>query len=316
MHPKLPFRSVVAPTHKLLERRYALRLVVIPCQYLTSPSPFLQTISPSPSSHISSVAVPHLLHHRIHTYCPASLPPCLSAAVFTSDLVFRPHYPVATIRPQVVSRSLSIFSQSVAVLTTHFAISVVSHLICCRPTSPLPPYQSLLSCISSTVLVRSCLHLWTCILSLPLAYLLWSLLHYFPSFCVLRRCCLSTFFGRILSSLFIVLYYTACSALIHTTFLTLRSDLLTTLFFSILTQLFYLCVMFSLHSDLPRFSPLAFTLTFSNIIISLSSVWSNLLFPYLICSTLISPLIIWSTCSDLLWSDRSDLLCLLFLWTF
>ena len=157
MHPKSPCRSIVAPTPKLLERLYALRLVVIPCQYLPSPSPFFQPISPSSSSHISFFAVPHLLHRLIHPCCPASPPLCSSAAVFTADLVCHPQYPGATIHPQVVSRSLSIFSQSVAVLTTHFSISVVPHLICCRPTSPLPPYLSLLSCISATVLVRRCI---------------------------------------------------------------------------------------------------------------------------------------------------------------
>ena len=125
MHPKLPCRYIVAPTPKLLERRYALRLVVVPCQYLPSPTPSLQPILPSPLSHTSSVAILNLLFRRIHTCCPASPLPCSSAAVFTSDLVCHPHYPGATIRSQVGSRSLSIFPQSVAVLTTHFTISVV-----------------------------------------------------------------------------------------------------------------------------------------------------------------------------------------------
>ena len=147
MHPESPCRSVVAPTPKLSERRYALRLVVAPCRYLPSPLPFFQSISPSLLSHISSFSVLHLLHRPIYPYCPTSTTPCSSASVFTADLVFHPHYTGATIRPQVGSRSLSIFDQSVAVLTTHFAIFVVPHLICCRPTSHLPPYPSLLSCI-------------------------------------------------------------------------------------------------------------------------------------------------------------------------
>ena len=80
-----------------------------------------------------------------------------------------------------------------------------------------------------------------------------SLSHYLPSLRVLRLCCLSTFSGRIFSSIRVVLYYTACSALIHNNFLTLCSDLLTTIFFSILARLFSLSVMLLLCSDLPRF---------------------------------------------------------------
>ena len=154
----MPCRSVVAYTTKLLERQYALRLVVVPCRYLPSPSPFFQPISQSPSSHISSVAVLHLLHICTHPCFPASPPQFSYAAVFTADLVCHPHYPRATIHPQVGSCSLSIFAQSVAVLTTHFYISVFPHLICCCPTYHLPPYPSLLYLISSTVIIRRCLH--------------------------------------------------------------------------------------------------------------------------------------------------------------
>ena len=158
MHPKFPCRSVFNPTPKLSERRYAFRLVVVPCRYLPSPLTSFQTISPSPSSHISSFAVPNLLCCRIHLCCLASPPPCLSAAVFNYELVCHTHYTGATIRPTVGSRSLSIFAQSVAVLPTHFTISIIQHLICCRPTSPPPPYPSLLSHISVTVLTRRYLH--------------------------------------------------------------------------------------------------------------------------------------------------------------
>ena len=63
-------------------------------------------------------------------------------------------------------------------------------------------------------------------------------------------------------------------------------------------------------------SPLAFTPLFSNMIIPLSSVWSNMLDPSLICSNMISLLVLWSACSDMLGSAHSDLLCLLFLCTF
>ena len=70
MHPELPRRSVFILTTKLSEKRYALRLVVIPSKYFTIPSPFFQPILPSLSSHIYSVAVPHLLHRRIHSCLP------------------------------------------------------------------------------------------------------------------------------------------------------------------------------------------------------------------------------------------------------
>ena len=167
MHPESPCRSVVAPTPKILERKYDLSLVVVPCKYIPSPSPFFQPISPSLSSHISSVAVPHLLCRRIHPCCTASPPPCSSAAVFTADLVCNFYYPA------------------------------------------YPP----------------CLHC-----HLPTS-LLWFSFHYLPSSHILRHRCLSNFSDRIVSSLCIVLYYTACSAMLHTNFLTLHSDLITTLSF-------------------------------------------------------------------------------------
>ena len=145
MHSKLPCRSVVAPTPKLLEIQYALRLVAFPCQYFPSPYPLFQPISPSPSSHISSISVLHLLHLRIHPCCTASPLLCSYTTIFTADIVCHSNYPEATIRPQVGSCSLLIFAQSVAVLTTYFAISVVPHIICCRPTSSPPPYPPIFS---------------------------------------------------------------------------------------------------------------------------------------------------------------------------
>ena len=77
--------------------------------------------------------------------------------------------------------------------------------------------------------------------------------HYLPSFRVLCHFCFSTFSDWILSSLCVVLCYTSCSALLHTTFLNIRSDLLTTLYFSVLARLISLSVMFLIRSDLPRF---------------------------------------------------------------
>ena len=156
MHPKLPCRSVVAPTPKLSERQYALRLVVIPCRYLSSPSPSFQHITPSLLSHISSVSLLHLLCHRIHPCCISSPPMCSSTAVFTADIVCHPHYPVSPL-----------------------------HLQCHPPAS-----------------------------------LLWSSLNYLPLFRVLCRCCLYIFSNQIFYSLCVVLYCTACSALLHTNFLT------------------------------------------------------------------------------------------------
>ena len=236
MHPKSPCRSVIDFTTNLSEQRYALRLVVVTCRYFPSPSPSFQPISSSPSSHLSSVAVPHLLCRHIHSCCPASPPPCLSATVFTTDLVFRPYYPAYPPR-----------------------------LLCCPPVNMLR-----------------------------------SLSYYLPSFRVLHRRCLSTFSDRVFFWLCVILYYTAFSALLHTNFLTLCSDILTKLFFSPLERLFSLSVMFLLRSDLTRFSPLAFTPLCSNLIIRLRSICSNLLAPSMICSNMIALLILLSACSDLL----------------
>ena len=252
MHPESPCRSVVTPKPKLSEPQYARRLVVVPCQYLPSPSPFLQPIFPSPSSHVSSVAVLHLFRRHIHLYYPTFLTPCSSAAVFTAGIVCHNHY----------------------------------------PASP------------------SCLHFH------PPASLLRLSSHYLPSSCVLLRRCLYTFSDRIFSLLFIVLYYTACHALLCTIFLTIYYDLFTNLFFSLLAWLFSVSVMFLLWSYLPRFSCLAFTPPFSNMIIPLRYVCSYMIAPSLIFSTLIAPLMLWSDFSDLLGSACSDLLCISFLWTF
>ena len=140
MNPKFPCRSVVTLTPKLSEQQYALRLVVVPCQYLPSTSPFFQPISPYPSSHISYIAVLYLLRRRRNTCCPASPPPCFYASIFTADLVCHPHYLRATIRPQFGSRPLSIFpsplqsfqaispSPSSHISSAAISIPVVPHL--------------------------------------------------------------------------------------------------------------------------------------------------------------------------------------------
>ena len=166
MNSKSPCISVIYLTPKLSEQRYALRLVVFTCWYFPSTSLSFQPIFPSPLSHISSVAVLNLLRCCINPCCLASLPPFSSAAVFTAELVYYPHYTGVTILPQVGSRSLLIFDHSVAVIPNHFAISITLHLTCCRPTSPPPPYPFILSRISATMLVRICLQYWPCLPSL------------------------------------------------------------------------------------------------------------------------------------------------------
>ena len=80
INPKSPCRS--APLLKVPDREYALRLVVIPCQYFPIPSPSFQPTSPSALSHISSVAVPHLQQHD-------RLP--LSSPLTFSVIPIRPH---------------------------------------------------------------------------------------------------------------------------------------------------------------------------------------------------------------------------------
>ena len=189
MNPEFPCRSIVTPTPKLLDQRYTLRLLVITCLYFPIPLPFFQSISSSLSSHISFVSAPHLLCRRIHTWCPASMTPCLSAIVFTDNLFCHLHY------------------------------------------TESPP--------------RLHYH--------PPASLLRFLLHYLPLSRVLCRRCLSNFSDRIFFSLCIILYYTACSALLRTTFLNLYYYLLTTMLFSLLERIFSLCVMFLIRSHLPRF---------------------------------------------------------------
>ena len=238
MNPESPFRSVVSPTPKLSERRYALRLVVVPCRYCTSPSPVSQPFSPSLSNHISSVVVPHLLRRRIHSCCPAYPPLLLSLDVFTTDLVCLPHYPSSPPR------------------------------LHCHPQASLLRFS----------------------------------LHYISSSRVLRWRCLSTFSDRIFSSLCVILYYTAWSALSHTNFITLCTGLLTTLFFSILERLFSL----SLRDVLVLLQSTAFLIQLPSL--RSASIWS---FP-LYLSAPICLLHIWSA---QLWLLRScfDLLAPIFL---
>ena len=125
MHSKLLCRSAVALLPNLLEGQYALRLVVVPCQYLPSLSPSFQPILPSPLSHISSVSVPHLLRRCIHPCCPASPTLCSSATVFTADHVCHPYYPTSPLHlhccpPASLLQSLSNYLPSFRVLCRLF----------------------------------------------------------------------------------------------------------------------------------------------------------------------------------------------------
>ena len=167
---------------------------------------------------------------------------------------------------------MSILSQSVAVLPPYFAISVVPHFFCCRPAYPPPPYPSLLSRISAIVLARRCLRRWHC-----LPYLLSRIsaapplvssrvsIAFLIALSSIVSCTLPSLFFYLLRLDFLlamtVLYYTYCSALLHTNFLTLCSDIITTPFFyfgwdlfslrNVLDPLRYAGFFFAcLHSDL------------------------------------------------------------------
>ena len=139
IYHKTPYRSVIIPTPNLLKQLYALRLVGVPCRFLHSPLSFFQPISPSLSSHIYSVAVPHLLCHRIYPCCPASPPPFLSATVFTADLVFHPHYPAFP--PCLHCHTYA----SLLRFSSHYLLS--SRVICCRCLSTFSDRIFSLLCI-------------------------------------------------------------------------------------------------------------------------------------------------------------------------
>ena len=115
--------------------------------------------------------------------------------------------------------------------------------------------------------------------------------------------------------------YSPCSASFYTTLLAL---LCSALLFSISNLIFSLqfsflfwhgssISMWCSRSDLicHVFPPLAFNPLCSNLIIPLSSVCSDLIYPYLICSNLIALLILWSDWSDPAWISplRSALSC-------
>ena len=206
---------------------------VVPCQYFPSPSPSLQPISPSLSSHISSVSIPHL--HRTHPYCPASTPPFLSAAVFTADLVCHPYLPCICSGPYHIILHRSMYFAAVVCLPSPFGFSPCSASFC----------TSLLALLCYTLIFS----LSALILSQQFSLLSWQ--------------------GYSLSPL------CYCSAMIYHVF-----------------------------------KPPAFTLLCSNLIINFSSVCSNMISPSLTFSTMIYLLILLSSCSNMLGSYLSDLLCL------
>ena len=159
MHPKSPCRSDIALTPKLLERQYALRLVVVPCRYSTSPSPLFQPISLYPPSHISYVAVPHLLRRRIHPCFPKSPPLCSYASVFTAELVCHPYIPCLCYGPYRI-----IFHRSV------YFVAVV-----CLP-SPVgysPRSASFYTTLLNLLLSKLILLLYALIFSLHFYFLFW-----------------------------------------------------------------------------------------------------------------------------------------------
>ena len=148
MYPKWPCRYVFTLTLKLSERQYALRLVGVPCQHLSSTLPFFQPTSPSPSSNISSVAFLYILRHRIHPCCPASPPPCLSAAVFTANLVQHLYYPASPPRlhcypprfccsPYCIIFHHSVYFAVVVCLPSPIVSSPCSALICTTLFAPI-----------------------------------------------------------------------------------------------------------------------------------------------------------------------------------
>ena len=108
--------------------------------------------------------------------------------------------------------------------------------------------------------------------------------------CVIHLLLHSTFLGRIFL-LLLDLLVMKCSAPLFS----LWYDLLTALLSSLLALIFSLSSpIFLLLSYLPSFYPLAFTPLQSYLLILLSSVWSALIAPYPLCSTLIYPLIMFS----------------------
>ena len=176
---------------------------------------------------------------------------------------------------------------SVAVLPTHFAISVVPHLFCCRIHPCFPP--SLLTCSSAAAFAVDLVCHPHYPASPPHLFchtpesLLRSSSRYLPSSHVIcRRFCLPSRFGYSSCS---ELFCTALPVLLFSTLLFSLSALIFSIIFS-----FLFCYGSSLspwffHSALicRVFSPLTFTVLCSNLIIPLSSVWSNLISSSLIC---------------------------------
>ena len=232
MHPESPCRSAITLIPKLLVQRYALRLVFVPCWYFTCPLPFLQPILPTPLSHISSVAVPHI---RFWCIIPVVLDLCHhSHPLLSSPLIF---YSIPIIPEQWYALRLVVVSCQYLSVGCHTS-NPFHHLF--RPTSHLLPSKIFSNAIPvvlhirqharpmmSSLLTLSTIHIILHLRCASIFILLRSLSHYLISFCILHSRCLSTFSNRIFSSLYVVLYYTNCSALLHTTFFTLFSDLLT-----------------------------------------------------------------------------------------
>ena len=146
--------------------------------------------------------------------------------------------------------------------------SPVPHLLCHRihlPTSLLTLYP--LFCISTATIIcnSSPPPTLSIIPIIPHLYRFSIVIlpHLFCStHCIFLHCpahlaaivCLTFQLGSSLDLCRSILHYTAHSALLHTNFITICSDLLTTLLYSVLAHIFSLCVMFLLHSNMPHFS--------------------------------------------------------------
>ena len=252
MYPKSPCSYVITLTPKSSERRYALRLVVVPCQYLPSLLPSFQPILPSVLSHISYVAarissaalsIPVVLN-LLHRACPLLSSPLTLYAI---PIILHLHRASVVILPRLC------YSPHRIIFHRHVYFAAVVCLPSWIGSSPRSPS------LCTTLLAP-----------------LWSALLYSLS-------------ALIFSLRFSLLFWDGSSL------------------YPWCSHSAPICCVFS---------PLAFTTLCSNLIIPISSVFSDLLSPYLICSTLIFQLMIWYDCSDLLGSARPDLLCLLFLWNF
>ena len=306
-----------------------------PLSSISSISRPMSTLRLYPSSRISLSAV----HVVPHIHCCNRLPP-----VYTSDLVCHTHYPTSlrasiAIRPRLSCGPCRIVfhipasfadvvclrGSCVSAMSSTASIYIISkylhhhhphitrHLLWHFHYYPVISFAVIVAPAFIIILyfIPAALSIvWCCCLN----YLLLSPLPFSIGVIHLLMCTVLSY--QVFSLLFIIIHYSARSDMLRTTFFTLWLNILAMLCSYLLARLFYISIMFFLHSNLPRFSTLAFTPLCSNLIISLRSVCSGLISPFLICSTMIALLMLWSDCSDLRGSACFYLICLSFLWTF